>query len=106
MWMLWNIPGKSNAIPQGVPDGFELEDGTRQISVSGARYRGPGAPAAGPLHHYILEIYALDAMLDVKVPPQGPQDPNPNAQTIRTSVMQAMSGHIRGKAAHFGLFHR
>jgi len=106
MWMLWNIPGKSNAIPQGLPDGFELEDGTRQISVSGARYRGPGAPAAGPLHHYILEIYALDAMLDVKVPQQGPQDPNPNAQTIRTSVMQAMSGHIRGKAAYFGLFHR
>jgi Raf kinase inhibitor-like YbhB/YbcL family protein len=105
-WMLWNIPGKSTAIAQGVPDGFELPDGTRQISVSGSRYRGPGAAAAGPLHHYILEIYALDTLVDVKVPPQGPQDANPNAQVIRLSVLRAMEGHIRGKAAYVGLFHR
>ncbi|HLK68693.1 MAG TPA: YbhB/YbcL family Raf kinase inhibitor-like protein [Bryobacteraceae bacterium] len=105
-WLLWNIPGTSTGIAQGRPDGFEWPDGTRQISVSGSRYRGPGAPAAGPLHHYILELYALDTMLDVKVDPQGPQDPNPNVQTIRTSIFQAMAGHIRGKAAYVGLFHR
>jgi len=105
-WLLWNIPGTSNGIPQGRPDGPEWPDGTRQISVSGFRYRGPGAPAAGPLHHYILELYALDTVLDVKVEPQGPQDPNPNAQTVRAAVFQAMAGHIRGKAAYVGLFHR
>jgi hypothetical protein len=53
-----------------------------------------------------MELYALDTMLDVKVSPQGPQDPNPNVQAIRTSIMQAMVGHIRGKAAYVGLFHR
>ena len=105
-WMLWNIPGTSTGIAQGQPDGFDLEDGTRQISVSGSRYRGPGAPAAGPLHHYVMELYALDTMLDVKVNPQGPQEPNPNVQAIRTSIMQAMVGHIRAKAAYVGLFHR
>lgn len=105
-WMLWNIPGTATGVAQGRPDGFELEDGTRQISVSGSRYRGPGAPAAGPIHHYVMELYALDTMLDVKVNPQGPQEGNPNVQTIRTSVMQAMSGHVRGKAAYVGLFHR
>ena len=105
-WLVWNIPGTANGLPQAMPDGFELPDGTRQISASGSRYRGPGAPAAGPLHHYILELYALDTMLDVKVPPQGPQEPNPNPQAIRTSVMQAMVGHVRGKAAYVGLFHR
>jgi Raf kinase inhibitor-like YbhB/YbcL family protein len=105
-WMLWNIPGTATGVAQGRPDGFELEDGTRQISVSGSRYRGPGAPAAGPIHHYVMELYALDAMLDIKVNPQGPQEANPNAQTIRTSIMQAMVGHIRGKAAYVGLFHR
>lgn len=105
-WMVWNIPGTATGIPQGRPDGFELPDGARQISVSGSRYRGPGAPAAGPLHHYVMELYALDTMLDIKVNPQGPQEPNPNAQTIRTSIMQAMAGHIRGKAAYVGLFHR
>ena len=105
-WLLWNIPGTATGIQQGRPDAFEWEDGTRQISAGGSRYRGPGAPAAGPLHHYVMELYALDTMLDVKVNPQGPQDPNPNPQAVRTQVMQAMMGHVRGKAAYVGLFHR
>jgi hypothetical protein len=105
-WMLWNIPGTSTGLQQGVPDGFELPDGTRQISVSGSRYRGPGASATGPIHHYVLELYALDSMLDAKVDAQGPQETNPNVQAIRTSIMQAMAGHVRGKAAYFGLFRR
>jgi len=105
-WMLWNIPASATGIAQGQPDGFELADGTRQISVSGSRYRGPGASATGPIHHYVMELYALDTMLDIKVPPQGPQDPNPNPQAIRMSILQAMAGHIRGKAAYVGLFRR
>jgi hypothetical protein len=51
-------------------------------------------------------LYALDTMLDVKVPAQGPQEPNPNVQAIRKSIMDAMVGHIRGKAAYVGLFRR
>jgi Raf kinase inhibitor-like YbhB/YbcL family protein len=105
-WMLWNIPATANGLPQAMPDGFELPDGTRQISVSGSRYRGPGASASGPVHHYVLELYALDTMLDVKVNPQGPQEANPNVQAIRTSIVEAMAGHVRGKAAYFGLFRR
>ena len=105
-WMVWNIPGGATGIAQGRPDGFESNDGTRQISVSGFRYRGPGAPAAGPMHHYVMELYALDTMLDIKINPQGPQDPNPNVSAIRAAIMQAMAGHVRGKAAYVGLFHR
>jgi Raf kinase inhibitor-like YbhB/YbcL family protein len=105
-WMLWNIPGTATSLAQAIPDGFELPNGMRQISVSGSRYRGPGASATGPLHHYVLDLYALDTMLDIKVNPQGPQEPNPNVEAIRTSIVQAMVGHIRGKAAYFGLFRR
>lgn len=105
-WMLWNIPGSASSIAQGKPDGFELEDGVRQISVSGSRYRGPGAQAAGPLHHYVFELYALDVTLDVKVNAQGPQEANPSVQAIRAAVFAGMVGHVRGKAAYVGLFHR
>ncbi len=105
-WMLWNIPATTTSLPQAMRDGFELPDGTRQISVSGSRYRGPGASATGPIHHYVLELYALDTMLDIRVPAQGAQDPNFNTQAIRASIMQAMPGHVRGKAAYFGLFRR
>jgi Raf kinase inhibitor-like YbhB/YbcL family protein len=105
-WLVWNIPATATGLAQNMPDGFELPNGTRQISASGSRYRGPGAAAAGPIHHYLMELYALDTMLDIKVAPQANQDPNPNPQAIRTSILQAMAGHIRGKAAYFGLFHR
>ena len=105
-WLVWNIPANSTGLPQAMPDGFELPNGTRQISASGSRYRGPGASATGPVHHYTLDLYALDTMLDVKVDPQAPQDPNPNVQAIRNAVFQAMAGHIHGKAAYFGIFRR
>ena len=106
-WLVWNIPAAATSLQQGIPDGFEVEGGIRQISISGSRYRGPGAPASGPLHHYIMELYALDTRLDnIKVEAQGPQQPNPAAQAIRQQVMQAMLGHIRGKASYVGLFHR
>jgi len=50
-WIVWNIPPTAMGLPEGVKAGAELPDGTRQISASGPNYRGPGAPATGPLHH-------------------------------------------------------
>ena len=64
-WLVWNIPATEKGLPEGMPEGAELPNGIRQISASGNVYRGPGAPAAGPMHHYTFEVYALDAKLDV-----------------------------------------
>jgi Raf kinase inhibitor-like YbhB/YbcL family protein len=111
-WMVWNIPGTATQLPQGRPDGFEIDGGIRQISVSGSRYRGPGASANGPVHHYVLEIFALSKMLDVKVDPPNPQGPNPNVGAIRDQIFQAMRpaqgepAVIRGKGSYVGLFRR
>jgi phosphatidylethanolamine-binding protein (PEBP) family uncharacterized protein len=85
-------------LAEGIPSGAQLPDGTRQISASGPSYRGPGAPATGPLHHYTIEVFALDTMLDVA--------PAANVLETRTNVMKAMTGHILGKAVYYGLFHR
>jgi Raf kinase inhibitor-like YbhB/YbcL family protein len=98
-WMLWNIPAAARGLSEGVPHGSQLQDGTRQISASGPYYRGPGAPAAGPAHHYAFELFALDAALDV--PPVGASPPQ-----TRAAVVAAMAGHVRGKGVLVGLFRR
>ena len=98
-WMLWNIPAASRSLPEAVAQASQLPDGTRQISASGPYYRGPGAAAAGPAHHYLFELFALDAMLDVPAVGTSP------LQT-RAAVVAAMAGHIRGKAVYSGLFKR
>jgi Raf kinase inhibitor-like YbhB/YbcL family protein len=98
-WMLWNIPAATRSLPEGIPQGSQLPDGTRQISASGPYYRGPGAAAAGPAHHYAFELFALDAALDVPAVGASP------SQT-RTAVLAAMATHVRGKAACTGLFKR
>lgn len=98
-WLVWNIPGSTKALPEGVPQGATLPDGSRQISMTGPNYRGPGAPASGPPHHYVFEVYALDAMIDV------PAVGAPPAQT-RAAVAAAMAGHVRGKGVYIGTFRR
>jgi len=98
-WMLWNIPGETRSLPEGVPEGSQLPDSTRQISVTGPYYRGPGAPAAGSAHHYTFELFALDTMIDVQAVGAPP------AQT-RAAVVAAMAGHVRGKAVYVGLYKR
>jgi Raf kinase inhibitor-like YbhB/YbcL family protein len=97
-WVLWNIPATATGLPEGVPKGSQLADGSYQISATGPMYRGPGAAANGPLHHYIFELYALDIKLDVK--------PSSDAFETRAAVMKAIQGHILAKAVYGGLFRR
>src|SRR5262249_15807684 len=59
-WVVWNIPGTATGLPESVPKGAKLADGSFQISATGQVYRGPGAGANGPKHHYMFELYALD----------------------------------------------
>jgi len=101
-WLMWNMPPTLKSLPENVPMGATLADGSHQISASGPRYRGPGAPATGPQHHYMIEIYALDTKVDV---PASTAATNPEIET-RTAVFKAMAGHVIGKAVYGGLFHR
>ena len=97
-WVVWNLPATATALPEGVAKGSQRPDGSYQISATGPMYRGPGAPANGPMHHYMFEIYALDTTIDVQ--------PAADAFETRANVFKAMQGHILGKAVYVGLFKR
>jgi hypothetical protein len=98
-WLVWNIPATTRALPEGLPKG-DLKDGSHQTSANGdGTYRGPGAPANGPYHHYVFEIFALDNKLDIAANPTDPFD-------TRAKVLSAMQGHVVGKAVYLGFFHR
>jgi Raf kinase inhibitor-like YbhB/YbcL family protein len=115
-WLVWNIPGSATSLPEGVPQGPQIElpgapavadaggrgsavPAIRQVSVSGPYYRGPAAPSTGPAHHYVFELYALDTMINV-------QPVGMTAAATRAAVLDAMKTHIRGKAVLVGLFRR
>ena len=97
-WLVVNIPPTATGLPEAVPKGSKLADGSWQVSASGPVYRGPGAGANGPFHHYVLELFALDTTLTVQ--------PTDDAFATRTAVMAAMQGHIIGKAVYSSLFRR
>jgi Raf kinase inhibitor-like YbhB/YbcL family protein len=94
MW--FNIPGTSTGFAEGLAAGPSLPDGTVQAkNLRGQNaYMGPGAGAAGPMHHYTFELYALDTKLDL------------TADATRDDVLKAMDGHIVGKAVLVGRFKR
>ena len=123
-WLVWGIPGSASSLPEGVPQGTQLSfaaigaavsaaadggrgargggrgGGVRQISVSGPYYRGPAAPASGSPHHYVFDLYALDANVTVQPSVQSAGPPT------RAAVMEAMKGHVRGKATLVGTYRR
>jgi len=121
-WLVWGIPGTATSLPEGFPQGMQVAPsavgisvpqpaagrggrgggggGIRQISMSGPYYRGPAAPSTGSPHHYVFELYALDANVNVQASGQSAGPPT------RATVIEAMRGHIRGKAVLVGMFKR
>jgi Raf kinase inhibitor-like YbhB/YbcL family protein len=95
-WLAFNIPGTARELPEAVPANAQLPDGTMQGKNQGGvvGYRGPGAPAAGPHHHYTFELFALDTKLDL------------GADATRADLLKAIDGHILGKGVLVGRFHR
>ena len=91
-WLVAKIPGTTTSLPEGAGAAQTtlLPAGARQIQP----YRGPGAPATDPHHHYTLTIYALNAPLDLA----------PDAN--RAKVMEAMEGKVLTRGLFIGRFHQ
>jgi Raf kinase inhibitor-like YbhB/YbcL family protein len=94
-WLAWNIPATATSLPEGVPNVATLPDGTVQISHRNTiGFVGPGWPGPTSYHHYIAELFALDTRLPL------------TTTASRDEVMAALNGHILGRAAYEGRFHR
>ena len=94
-WIFWGISGTATSIPAAIkpdssPDG--IVQGVNIRKVNG--YQPPCPPPGATPHHYIFEIYALDAKLDLP------------AGSARADLLKAMDGHVVGKATYVGLFGR
>jgi Raf kinase inhibitor-like YbhB/YbcL family protein len=98
-WLPFNIPDAAKGMPEGTPNKPTLPDGTIQSDNGGGLgnpfpgFMAPGAPP-GKYHHYVFELYALNAKLNL-----GPE-------ATRPQILAAMAGHVVGKAALTALFHR
>jgi Raf kinase inhibitor-like YbhB/YbcL family protein len=88
-WIAWNIPASAKGIPEGkLPEGSV----TGKNIAGQNSYFGPGAPPGPRYHHYVFELYALNANLDL-----------PNTAG-RPELLAAMAGKIVAKAAYVGRF--
>ncbi len=94
-WIIWNIPARTTALPEGVPKAGESGDGTRQGGNDFKRvgYGGPCPPPGKP-HRYFFKLYALDAKLDVK------------AGVSRNELERAMNGHNLSQTELMGTYAR
>jgi Raf kinase inhibitor-like YbhB/YbcL family protein len=92
-WIVYNIPGTATGLPANVPAGT-LPDGTMQgLGITNQQsYFGPGPPAGHGPHHYTLEIWALNAKLDLP------------AGATRDAFMKAMDGKVIGKGVFIATF--
>jgi Raf kinase inhibitor-like YbhB/YbcL family protein len=93
-WAIFDIPGTATGLPAGVPKMAMLADGSVQPNNIGGM---PGfyspCPPAPTTHHYIIEVYALDAKLGLP------------ATTSRADLLAALAMHTRAKGTYVGIYH-
>jgi hypothetical protein len=93
-WLIFNIPATATSLAEGMAADPQLPDGSIQ-GLNGSRkvgYLPLGARIV--YHHYVAELFALDTRLAL-----GPD-------ATRADVLAAMDGHVIGKTAYEGRFHR
>src|SRR5580704_4374683 len=93
-WTVWNIPGNTTELPEGMDRiylaGEEVRQG-KSIGLMPGYYRP--CPPVNP-HHYMFELYAVDTTFNL--PPMAG----------RPELLKQMEGHVVGKAVYIGLAHR
>ncbi|HKE90728.1 MAG TPA: YbhB/YbcL family Raf kinase inhibitor-like protein [Gemmatimonadales bacterium] len=96
-WVLFNLPGKTNALPENVARDETLStlgnaaQGRNDFKKIG--YGGPCPPPGKP-HRYFFKLYALDTSLDL------------HSGATKAQLEAAIHGHIVGSAQLVGTYAR
>jgi hypothetical protein len=94
-WILWNIPATQSRLQTGIQPGTSPNGIVQGKNIRGVDgYQGPCPPPGGTPHHYVFEMYALDTSLSLP------------AGSTREELLNAMNGHVIGKATYVGKFGR
>jgi Raf kinase inhibitor-like YbhB/YbcL family protein len=97
-WTLYNLPPDITILREGVPaqPRLELPEGVLQgVNDRGSiGYFGMRPPKGDPAHHYHVQIFALDRVLDL---PHG---------ASRAQLLDAMKGHVLAKGEIVGTYKR
>ena len=93
-WVIYNLPGSSQGLPESVSADAKLADGSLQGSNSSRRtgYTAPCPPSG--THRYFFKLYALDGSLGLA---SGP---------TKDQLLKAMQGHILAQGELMGTFSR
>jgi Raf kinase inhibitor-like YbhB/YbcL family protein len=95
-WVAWNIPADVTSLPVGLQEEEALTEpeGMKQgrTSRGSIAYFGPRPPVGDPAHHYHVQVFALDRVLDI---PSG---------SDRDVLLAAMKGHVLSKGEIVGTF--
>jgi Raf kinase inhibitor-like YbhB/YbcL family protein len=93
-WVIYNLPGASTGLPEGVSASATAEGGEQGLNGRGTTgYMGPCPPAGSP-HHYHFRLYALDEKLRL---PEGDS---------AKKVEAALKAHVRSSTQLIGIFAR
>jgi Raf kinase inhibitor-like YbhB/YbcL family protein len=98
-WVLYDIPGGSRGLEEGVLKKEKLATGAKHGACWGVDsfervgYWGPCPPPGKP-HRYFFKLYALDRLLDLP------------SKATAAELRKGMEGHVLGEAELIGLFRR
>ncbi|MGP1717208.1 MAG: YbhB/YbcL family Raf kinase inhibitor-like protein [Methylophilus sp.] len=101
-WVAWNIGKNITSLREGLQKQDRLEDKADgmaglmqgQATTGKIGYVGPRTPAGDSWHHYHVQVFALDTVL--QIPPGANRD----------TVLKAMAGHVVAKGELVGRFQR
>ena len=97
-WVVWNIPARRTNLRAGAPTRRQLDDPAGALqgatSMGNLGYFGPRPPAGDLAHHYHVQVFALDRVLEL---PEG---------AGRDDLVSAISGHVLASGELVGTFER